>query len=181
MTACMTNLLCCRQHFKICSMQWEPNETWCHKKIYFPSNAIDLMKDSLWLACWVTALHILWSPAKLTLIRTGCRLTAGSIAIIDPAEGVRTHTRVCRRNPDCTMLACATGGKPKWILQVCIDWFHCKEQKYSRDSSWSVTSPNQIVTPPCKEMNGRLGGGLESWQTQGKVMWDLIRKPEIFG
>lgn len=97
------------------------------------------------------------------------------------------NTCVCCRDPDCTVLACATGEKPKWILQVCIDWFHCKEQKYSRDSSWSVISPNQIVTPPsCKEMNGSLGVGwggewLESWQTQGKVMWDLIRKPEIFG
>lgn len=95
--ACMTNLLCCRQHFKICSMQWEPNETWCHRKIYVPSNAIEVMKDLFSLGFWVTALHNLWSPAELTLIRTGCQLTTGSITSINSIKGYQ-HACVLKNN-----------------------------------------------------------------------------------
>lgn len=154
----MTNLLCCRQHFKICSMQWEPNETWCHKKIYFPSNAIEVMKDLFCLVFWVTAHYDLWSPAELTLIGTGCQLTTGSITSIDPMKG---YERTCvLKNPDGSRFACVTEGKnPSRSCRFASERFRCTEQKSSRDSSWSVTNPNQIIpAPSCREMNEWLEG-----------------------
>lgn len=104
--ACMTNLLCCRQRFKICSMQWEPNETWCHKKISFPSNAIEVMKDLFCLVFWVTVLHDLWSPAELSLI--------GNWLPVDHwiNHVHRSNEKGCvMKNPDGSRFACVTEGK----------------------------------------------------------------------
>lgn len=125
--ACMTNLLCCRQHFKICSMQWEPNETWCHKKIYFPSNVIEVMKDLFCLVFWATVLCDLWSAAELTLIGTGCQLTTGSITSIDPTKGYE-RTGVLK-NPEGSRFACCYRGEknPSGSCRFASERFHCKE------------------------------------------------------
>lgn len=85
-----------------------------------------------------------------------------------------------KKNPDGSSFACVTEGEdPSRSCKFASEQFHCKEENSSRDSSWSVTSPIQIIlAPPCREMSERLGGEMTNTR---KVMWNLIRKTEIFG
>lgn len=117
--ACMTNLLCCRQHFKICSMQWEPNETWCHQKNTHPINC-DWSDEGLILPC-ILSDSVLWSvvTGQVNIDRDWLPVDHWINHIHQYNERIRGH--VCVEKSWRQQLCMCYGGiKPQQILQVCI-------------------------------------------------------------
>lgn len=143
-----------------------------------PIKPVEVTRNLSCLVPCVTALYDLWSPDEWTLTGTGCQLTTGSITTINKRKGF--ELTYVLTNPDGSSFACVTEGwDPSRSCKFASEQFHCKEENSSRDSSWSVTSPIQIIlAPPCREMSEWLGGEMTNTR---KVMWNLIRKTEIFG
>lgn len=143
-----------------------------------PIKPVEVTRNLSCLVPCVTARYDLWSPDKWTLTGTGCQLTTGSITTINKRKGF--ELTYVLTNPDGSSFACVTEGwDPSRSCKFASEQFHCKEENSSRDSSWSVTSPIQIIlAPPCREMSEWLGGKMTNTR---KVMWNLIRKTEIFG